>query len=69
MLGFNLERKCEASERNGGQRRREGRAISGGGGAKQVYVEKRRKHEEKWERKRGCGNTGESNISKKRPEP
>lgn len=39
-----------------------------GGKAKQVYVERRRKQEEKWERKRRYGNKGESSISKKIPE-
>lgn len=40
-----------------------------GGKAKQVYVEKRRKEEEEWERKKRYGNKGESSICKKRPEP
>lgn len=51
-----LERKCEESERNGGQEERrqdggKGNRGSVGGKAKQVYVEKRRKQEEEWERK------------------
>lgn len=38
-----------------------------GGKEKQVYAEKRRKHEEESQRKRRCGNTRESSISKERP--
>lgn len=36
-----------------------------GGKAKQVYVEKRRKEEEEWERKKRYGNKGESSNARR----